>query len=270
MRTASPARRRTPRPRRPPPRRPQVVALGGGGFTDDPGCDALDRYVLEVTGRDAPRVCFLPTAGGDQSGYVVRFYRAFTALGARPSHLPLFNRTAEDLRAPLLEQDAIYVGGGNTAALLAVWRVHGVDALLREAWSRGVVLAGLCAGAQCWFEAGVTASWGPRLAPLRDGLGVLPGSVCPHYGTRREAYHRFVAQGLPGGIGVDDGAALHYVGGTLSRVVTSRAGATAHRVARDDGRVTETRLPATPLVPGAGGGALLRLPGPSHRGAAAH
>ena len=231
------------------PRR-QIVALGGGGFTEEPDNPVLDQYILEATGRDSPRVCFLPTAGGDNSSYTVKFYRAFGEMGARPSHLQLFHRTIEDVRAYLLQQDVIYVGGGNTAGLLAVWRVHGLDAVLREAWERGVVLAGLCAGSQCWFQAGVTASWGPRMAPIHDGLGLLGGSNCPHYELRREAYLGFVRGGMAPGIGCEDGVALHYVGAALHRVVSSRPGRMAYRVeVGEDGEVAEHPIAPTVLTP---------------------
>lgn len=227
------------RPARP---RRQIIALGGGGFSEEPDNPALDRYVLEATGRESPRICFLPTAGGDNSAYTLRFYRAFAELGARPSHLQLFHRTVEDVRAFVLQHDAVYVGGGNTAAMLAVWRAHGLDVVLREAWERGIVLAGLCAGSQCWFQAGVTASWGPRMAPLHDGLGLLPGSNCPHHEQRRDVYRAFVAAGMHPGIACEDGVAVHYVGTAIHDVVASRPGRAAYRVEVADGRVTETAI----------------------------
>jgi peptidase E len=223
--------------------------MGGGGFSEEPDNPALDRYVLEATGKDHPRVCFLPTAGGDNAAYTVRFYRAFAELGARPAHLQLFHRTVEDLRRFVLSQDVVYVGGGNTAGMLAVWRVHGLDAVLREAWERGVVLAGLCAGSMCWFESGVTASWGPRLAPIEDGLGLLPGSNCPHYELRRDAYLGFVGAGMRPGYAAEDGVALHWVGAGLSAVVGSRPGRRAYRVEVADGAVVETPLEPRLLPP---------------------
>ena len=187
------------------------MALGGGGFSEDPQGGALDDYVLDATGRARPRVCFLATAGGDNSSYIVKFYGAFSTRACTPSHLALFNRTVDDARAVLLNQDVIYVGGGNTVNMLAVWRAHGIDGILREAWERGIVLAGLCAGSMCWFEGGVTASFGTRLAPLADGLGLLPGSNCPHYGARREAYTAALRDGLAPGLAAEDGVALHFV-----------------------------------------------------------
>lgn len=212
---------------------PQIIAMGGGGFSMEPDNLALDRYILAQAGGSNPAVCFLPTASGDADGYVVKFYASFTGLDCRPCHLSLFGRAPADIGAFLLEQDVIYVGGGNTRSMLAVWREWGVDLALRAAWEQGVVLAGLSAGAICWFEQGVTDSVAGKLGPLA-GLGLLEGSCCPHYdgeAERRPAYQRMVAEGqiLPG-YGLDDGAALHFVGTELQAVVASRPRARAYRV----------------------------------------
>jgi peptidase E len=229
------------------PRR-QIVALGGGGFSEEPDNPALDRHVLAVAGVERPRICFLPTAGGDNSGYIAKFYAAFAALDCRATHLGLFNRTVDDVRGMLLGQDIIYVGGGNTANLLAVWRAQGIDSVLREAYERGVVLAGLCAGSMCWFEGGVTASFGRRLSPLRDGLGLLSGTNCPHYEQRRDAYGEAMSRGLPPGLAAEDGVALHFVDGELHDVVASRPERGAYRVTSVDGRLHEEEIPARLLV----------------------
>jgi len=176
-----------------------IVAMGGGGFSFGSEWRGLDDYAVELTGASRPKVCFLPTASGDADSYVVRFYDAFPASRHRASHLALFTRTVTDLRGVLLDQDLIYVGGGNTANMLSVWRLHGVDALLREAWEAGIVLCGLSAGSLCWFEGGTTDSFGPELAALNDGLGLLSGSHSPHYdgeAQRRPTYHRLVADGV--------------------------------------------------------------------------
>jgi len=223
-----------------------IVALGGGGFSDTWGVPTpLDRYVLSLTGKDEPRVLFVPTASGDGALYVERFYTAFSALGCRPSHLPLFSLPYPDLPAALLAQDVIYVGGGNTANMLAVWRLHAIDRILRDAWERGVVLAGISAGSLCWFEGGVTDSWG-ALRPLRDGLGLVPMTNCPHYdaeSNRRPTYRNAIAEGALGpGIAADDGVALHFAGTDLEAVVSERAGAAAYRVERGDDGASETRL----------------------------
>src|SRR5918999_2983425 len=163
----------------------QIVAIGGGGFSEEPTNLALDRYVLGLTPRERPKVCFLGTASGDADGYVRRFRAAFAALGAEPSALSLFRPHTADLRAFLLEQDVVYVGGGNTRSLLALWREWGLDAILRAAWEGGAVLAGISAGMICWFEQGITDSVPGRLSPLA-GLGFLPGSACPHYDAELE------------------------------------------------------------------------------------
>ncbi len=222
-----------------PPR--QIIAMGGGGFSMEPDNPLLDDHVLAATGAQQPRICFLPTASGDADGYLARFYDAF-GLRAEPCHLGLFSREVADVQAFLCAQHVVYVGGGNTANMLAVWRVHGVDRALRAAYQRGVVLCGVSAGAVCWFEAAVSDSFGP-LSPLRDGLGLLPGTCAPHYDgdpERRPAFARMLAGGLPPGYGVDDGAALHFVDGELREVVASRPQARAYRVEATG----ETALPA--------------------------
>jgi dipeptidase E len=229
---------------------PQIVAIGGGGF--DARDTALRAFVLGLTGKADPRVLLLPTASGDSDATVARFYEAFTLLRCRPAHARLFGIPTPGVHDLLLAQDAIFVAGGNTANMLAVWRVHGVDETVREAWRRGVVLTGMSAGSICWFEHGVTDSFRAELDAI-ECLGFLPGSNCPHYDgeeQRRPAYHRFVADGLPAGIAADDGCALHFRGTELVEVVASRPGAQAHRVEASDGAVHETPLGARLLDPG--------------------
>lgn len=227
-----------------------IVAMGGGGFSMEPENPLLDDFVVGLararSGLERPRVCFIPTASGDAPMYVRNFYDAFGSK-AEASWLPLFMRDRRDLRAFLLAQDAVYVGGGNTENMLAIWRLHGVDAILREAWEAGVVMAGISAGSLCWFEAGVTDSFGLDLGPFHDGLGFLTGSHCPHYdgeALRRASYQRLVAEGLPAGVAADDGVALHFIGTDLAEVVTSQPEAGAYRVELVAGRVVETRLPS--------------------------
>jgi peptidase E len=219
--------------------------MGGGGFSMEPGNALLDEFVLSVARAPSPRVCFLPTASGDSELYVARFYRAFSKLDCRPADLQLFQREIDDLEAFLLGQDVIYVGGGNTANLLAVWRVHGVDEILRRAWQEGIVLCGLSAGMNCWFEQSVTDSFDmARLAPLRDGLALLAGSACPHYdgeAERRPTYRRLVAGGeLGAGWAADDGAALVFDGEELREVVSSRPNVRAYWVEVAEQRVIES------------------------------
>jgi dipeptidase E len=235
--------------------RRQIIALGGGGFSVEPENLALDRYILAQTRVPEPAVVFVPTASGDSDNYVVRFYAAYLGLPCRPSHLPLFRRTPE-LRSYLRAQDVIYVGGGNTKSMLAVWREWSLPEILREAWESGVVLAGISAGAICWFDQGVTDSFADQLRAL-DCLGFLPGSCCPHYNgeaERRPAYHRLVRTGeLASGFAIDDGAAIHFIDREVHRVVASRQGATAYRVYATGAEVREAPMPFAYLSPATAG-----------------
>lgn len=215
----------------------------------------LDNFLLSLAtrrrgGGGLPRLCFVPTASGDSPDYQQRFTAAFAGR-AETSTLQLFRLdelpTGVDLRSFVLAQDVVYIGGGSTANLLALWRLHGLDAVLREAVEDGVVLAGISAGMNCWYDGSSTDSFGP-LAALPDGLGFLPGSACPHYdgeAERRPAYHRMIASGeLPGGHAADDGCALLWRDGVLVEAVSSRPEAGAYRVElAPDGQVTETPLP---------------------------
>jgi len=226
---------------------PQIVAMAGGGFSEEPDSPLLDDFVLHLTGKKVPRICFVPTASGDAQGYIEKFHAHFPAARAEASHLTLFRKSdVNDSRTLLLNQDVVYVGGGSTANMLAIWRLHGIDRILRDAWRSGVILTGLSAGMICWFQEGLTDSFGGALAPFKDGLGFLKGSACPHYDSeseRRPAYHEFVRTGkLAAGFAADDGAALHFVGTSLLEVVSSRPQARAYRVALESGQVVETPL----------------------------
>jgi peptidase E len=228
----------------------QIVAFGGGGFSMESGNPLLDDYVLGLSAAARPRVCFLPSASGDADHYIVRFYRAFPADRCEASHISLFRREQgpADLRAHLLSQDLIYVGGGSVLSLLGVWRAHGIDEILREAWEAGVVLCGLSAGSLCWFAEAVTGFHG---APRRvEGLGLLPFSNCVHYerdSSRRRAYGDFLRAGMRPGYAAEDGAALHFVGEELRRVVASRPNARGYRLDATGERVVEMRLATTYL-----------------------
>lgn len=225
----------------------QVIGMGGGGFSMEPENPLLDRYVLEQAGKERPKVCFVGTASGDSAGYIGRFHESFRGLPCEPSHLALFQAPLGSLEEFVLEKDVIYVGGGNTRNLLALWREWGLDRILRRAWEKGVVLCGISAGSLCWFEQGVTDSIPGSLTAL-SCLGLLKGSHCPHYdgeAERRPAYHRLISQGkLSAGHAADDGVALHFIDGELRHVVSSRPAARAFRVGLRDGEVVEE-----PIVP---------------------
>lgn len=240
-------------------RAPQIAAMGGGGFSmaddfadrggDPDAAHRLDDWAFGLTGMEHPAVCFVPTASGDAEGYVERFHEHVDGR-ARTSHLLLFHRDETDLRRHVLAQNLVYVGGGSTANLLAVWRTHGLDRIVREALDAGVVLAGVSAGALCWFSGGTTDSFGPY-APLRDGLGFVTGSFCPHYdgeAPRRPGYLAAVRDGvLPAGLAADDDTAVGFRDGRLVEAVTNRPGARVHRVDPCQGATTQVALPTSLL-----------------------
>jgi dipeptidase E len=234
-------------------RDPQILAMGGGGFTMEPDNPALDDFVLTLVDRPEPRILFLPTASGDPTAQITAFYARY-ARRASATHLSLFRRhgSARSLADIVLEQDVVYVGGGSMRNLLAIWRAHGLDRLLIEAWQRGVVLAGLSAGAMCWFQGGVTRSSGPPEAIA--GLGLLEGSLTVHADGEPERLPVWLANvrdgALPGGWAVDDGVGLLFAGQHLRRVVSSRPGAGAQRVDAIAGELVRARL--EPELLGAG------------------
>ncbi|MGM1048337.1 MAG: Type 1 glutamine amidotransferase-like domain-containing protein [Bacillota bacterium] len=209
----------------------QIIAMGGGGFFMEPDNLLLDEYVLAQSWEKHPKVCFIPTASGDQDNYVERFYKAFNTLSCIPSHLSLFQPNFKDLESFIFEHDIIYVGGGNTRNMLLLWKEWGVDEVLKAAYQQGVILTGLSAGSICWFEEGLTD---PLNAPLYklEGLVLLQGSHCPHYdgeNKRRPAYRELIRNGgIQAGYAADDGAAIHFKDGQLFGVVSSRPNAQAY------------------------------------------
>jgi peptidase E len=250
------------------PERRVIFAMGGGGFTMEPSNPLLDDFALDLArarararGAHEPQVLFLPTASGDESAQITAFRARFAGELCAAEHLSLFR--VREARRPLtelvLEQDLVYVGGGSMRNLLAIWRAHDLDRLLTEAWRRGIVLAGLSAGAMCWFEAGVTCSGGPP-APIA-GLSVLTGSLTVHADGEPERLPVWLKavgeERVPGGWALDDGVALLFGGHTLKRVVSSRPGAGAQRVDSIAGELVRRRLRPELL----GGGARERLRG---------
>jgi dipeptidase E len=222
----------------------QIITMGGGGFSMEE-TPLLDQYILAQARSPHPKVCFLGQASGESPEYTLRFYRAFEKLGAVPTHLSLFGPHTSEIAGFLLEQDVIYVGGGNTKSMLALWREWELDKILRQAADQGTVLAGISAGAICWFDTPFSDSIPGRFIRLK-GLGYLSGSCSPHYdgeAGRRPEFQRMMAAGeLPAGVAFDDSTAGHYSDGKLIGVVSSRPNAKGYRVERSGDQAVETVL----------------------------
>ncbi len=223
-----------------------IFAMGGGGFTMEPDNPVLDDHVLQLAGLREPRILFLPTASGDPTAQITAFHGRFGDRACRAEHLSLFrlHGSERSVREILLDQDVIYIGGGSMRNLLAIWRAHGLDEILVEAWEQGTVLAGLSAGAMCWFEGGITRSSGPP--QTIKGLGLLPGSLSVHADGEPErlpAFMEAIRSGkLPGGWAADDGVGLVFRGTELERAVSSRPGAGAMRLDAVDGELVRRRV----------------------------
>lgn len=253
-----------------PARTPTILATSGGlraGSRTRFEFAPLIHHAVELSGvaGRAPRICHIGTAGGDQQWFNALFSEAGQAAGMTVTHLNLFPMpTAADPAALLLEQDVVWVGGGSVANLLALWRLHGLDEALREAWQAGVVLSGVSAGSLCWHVGGTTDSFGPDLRPVANGLAFLPYSAGVHYDSepqRRPLYQGLVGAGvLPAGYATDDGTGIVYHGTEFAEAVSEVTGKGAYYVAREDStqsgggtgqaQVSEERIEPR-LLPGA-------------------
>ncbi|MEM1322050.1 MAG: peptidase E [Bacteroidota bacterium] len=223
----------------------QIIALGGGGFSMEPEVPLLDRYILAQSPAERPRICFIPTASGDADSYIESFYQFFNQQDCIPTHLSLFKGHTNMIYDFVMEQDILYVGGGNTRNMLVLWKEWQLDRFILEAYQKGTVLCGVSAGAICWFDQGLTDSVPNELNAL-DGLGLLRGSNCPHFDgepLRRPAYTTLIAKGsIQAGIAADDGVGLHYIDEELHRVISSRPPARAYRFSSDGMTLSEEEL----------------------------
>lgn len=235
----------------------RILAIGGGGFLMEDAPSPIDAQILRLTGKAKPRVCFVPTPSGDLPEHIEKFYSAYSSVACQPSHLPFFRKPSNGsvplarFRDHLLEQDVIYVGGGNTRSALGVWREWEVAEVLAKCYRAGVLLAGMSAGAMCWFEAGLTDSyWGAGYQPLTC-LGFLPGGCGVHYHSEPERalrLHAAIAAGaVPPSVAIDDFAAVLFENEAVSNTFSWAPGAAAYRVALHDGRPLETVLQCTVL-----------------------
>ena len=219
----------------------QIIAIGGGGFGRNPGDGVIEQYILDQTGKEKPNICFIPTATGDNEAYKVNYYSTFSKLDCNPIHLDFFKRTP-DLEQLIHQQDAIFVGGGNTKSMLAVWKDWNLDKLLKEAYEKGVVMSGVSAGANCWFERAVVDSWEEDLRVI-DCMGFIKGICCPHYDEepqRRPAVKTFLEDGIIDSCySVEGNCALHIKNDDEYLSVDFGKEKNAYIVSIDDGKVKE-------------------------------
>ena len=212
-----------------------IISIGGGGFSHSKSDLKLEKYLLSQVAPSSPKICMLPQASRESPEYIVKFYDTFHTLGAKPTWISLFDRVEDSWQEKLLSQDIIYVGGGNTKSMLALWKTWGMDTLLKEAYNRGIVLAGVSAGAICWFEQCMTDSVWPL--GVLDGLGFLKNSCCPHYDSEPErapAYQNNISSGaIKPGIALQDFTAAHYVDETLTKIISSVKNGKAFQVNAD-------------------------------------
>ena len=220
-----------------------IIAIGGGGFGRNPKHNKIEKYILEQTGKETPNILFLPTASAEDKNYIVNFYTCFSRLNCEPNHITLFERTPR-LDGIINKADVIYVGGGNTKSMLAVWRGWKIDKLLLKAYNKGKILCGVSAGAICWFEQGITDSWASNLNVM-GCLGFLPGMCCPHYQEeldRRPSVHEFIKkeESIPG-YAVDGGAAVHFKEGDYFASLQFYPDSFVHYISCRNGNVVEEK-----------------------------
>ena len=221
----------------------QIIAIGGGGFGRNPNHRKIEKYILELTGKEKPNVVFFPTASAENQAYIIQFYKCFTKMSCEPSHVTFFQRTPR-LDSIINKADVIYVGGGNTKSMLAVWQEWKLDKLLLKAYNNGKILCGVSAGAICWFEQGITDSWASNLNVM-DCLGFLPEMACPHYQEekdRKPDVHKMLKQGKCGpGWAIDGGAAIHFKNGKYYKSIQFYSDSYVHYVSIKNGVVNEDK-----------------------------
>ena len=216
-----------------------IIAIGGGGFGRNPSSNSIEKYILNLSVKDSPRICFLPTATGDNDTYIVRFYSVFTPLNCIPSHIEFFNRT-KDIDDHIMNQDIVFVGGGNTKSMLAVWSDWGMNNILRNAYNKGTIMSGVSAGAICWFTSGITDSWNDQLKIL-PCLDFIDGTCCPHYDEEpsRIPYVNKVLheKKITNCISIEGGSALHFINGSPYKNVSFKKNKNSYNVYIDKGEI---------------------------------
>ena len=218
-----------------------IIAIGGGGFGRNPGEGVIEEYILKQTRKKKPNICFIPTATGDNDAYKVNYYETFSKLACNPTHLDFFKRTP-DLKKLISIQDAIFVGGGNTKSMLAVWREWGLDTLLKKAYRVGTIMSGVSAGAICWFQNGITDSWSSNLKVM-PCMNFVKGCCCPHYDEepeRKPTVKKLLnANKFNTIFAVDGGAALHIKNEAIYKSIVFKKNKSAYLVCKDKGEIIE-------------------------------
>ena len=226
-----------------------IIAIGGGGFGRNPSSNLIEKYILNISGKPSPRICFLPTATGDNDTYIVRFYSLFTRLNCTPSHIDFFRRTI-DINDKIMNQDIIFVGGGNTKSMLAIWRDWGMNKILKKAYENGVIMSGVSAGAICWFTSGVTDSWANELQ-LLPCLDFINGTCCPHYDEEpsRIPYVEKILKNkkVPNCISIEGGSALHFIDGKPYKNISFKDNKNSYSVFCENDLIIEKAYPVLQL-----------------------
>tara|TARA_B100000700_G_scaffold126874_1_gene142044 strand:- start:124 stop:813 length:690 start_codon:yes stop_codon:yes gene_type:complete len=221
-----------------------IIAIGGGGFGRNPNKPVIEDYIVNLSSSEKPNITFFPTASAEDSSYIVNFYTAFSKLNCNAQHISLFKKTP-DLKSIIEDSDIIYIGGGNTKSMLAVFREWDLDKMLIDAYKKGKILTGVSAGAICWFNQGITDSWAHGLQVL-DCMDILDGVCCPHYdgeANRRPSVERFLKnKDIEHCLCIEDGAAVHYQNETLKTAVSFYKDKNAYNV-KYDNRLIEEPLP---------------------------
>ena len=226
-----------------------IISIGGGGFGRNNSSSLIESYILRICDKDCPRICFLPTASGDDDTYIVRFYSIFTRLKCIPTHIEFFNRTI-DINIHIMNQDIIFVGGGNTKSMLAVWKDWGMCNILNEAYNNGVIMSGVSAGAICWFKTGITDSWDNKLTTL-PCLDFINGTCCPHYDEEpsRIPYVKKILQKhkLTNCISIEGGAAMHFIDNKPFKNISFHVNKNTYNVYCKDNQIIEEPYPLLQL-----------------------
>lgn len=227
----------------------QIIALGGGGFGRNPGVGTIERYILNQSKKETPNICFIPTATGDNESYKVSYYVTLSKLNCNPTHLDFFKRTP-NLEELISAQDIIFVGGGNTKSMLAIWRDWGLDKILKEAYEAGTIMSGVSAGAICWFEKGITDSWANELN-IMNCLGFTKGNCCPHYDEeteRKPSLSRFIFdKKIDECFAIEGGCALHIKNDEVYKAVSFKEKKNSLLVKNESGKIIENVLPRIDL-----------------------